>query len=184
MSTDAPVSTLIPAGTWSLDPTHSEVGFAVKHMGIATVRGRFTAFDGTLTSGASGAVIEGTIQAASIETGVEDRDAHLRSDDFLRAESHPVIAYRATNLRQTGDDEFEAEGELIMAGMTHTVRLSGEVMGTETDPYGNDRVGLELRGALSRKEFGMTFNQMLGGGNALVGDKVKIVIDASLIKQA
>ena len=183
MSTTA-TETLIQAGTWTIDPAHSQVGFAVKHMGIATVRGRFTEVAGTLVSDESGAAIEGTIRAASIETGAEDRDAHLRSDDFLRAECHPEIAYRATSLRPTGDDEFEAVGELTMAGITRIVPLTGEVLGQETDPYGNARVGLELRGSLSRRDFGMTFNQMLGGGNALVGDKVKIVIDASLINKA
>lgn len=178
-------ATLIPTGTWSMDPAHSEVGFSVRHMGIAKVRGRFTSFEGTLVSGDSpeASHIEGTIQAASIDTNEKDRDAHLRSDDFLKADANPEITFRAEGLRPRGDDEFETEGELTMAGVTRPVTLRGEVMGTETDPYGNERVGVELRGALSRKEFGMTFNQMLGGGNMLVGDEVKIVIDASLIRQ-
>lgn len=180
------VTTLIPAGTWTIDPAHSRVGFSVKHLGIATVRGYFGAFEGSLTTAGeiSGATITAVVEAASIDTNEEQRDAHLRSADFFDAEAHPQLTFRSTAIQATGDDEFTVAGELTMRGVTRPVELKAEVQGLETDPWGNERVGIELTGKLSRGEYGMTFNQALGSGNVLVSDTVRIALDVSLVKQA
>jgi polyisoprenoid-binding protein YceI len=182
MST-ATTSTIVPAGTWAIDPSHSKVGFSVKHMGIATVRGEFEKYDGALVVGADGAyTVTATVEAASINTQENDRDAHLRSPDFFNAEEHPQLTLNASAVEK-GDDELKITGQLTMNGVTNDVVLEAEVLGADVDPWGNDRVGLELRGQLSRGDYGMKFNQALGSGNMLVSDKVKIAIDVSLVKQ-
>lgn len=176
----------IPTGTWTIDPSHSVVGFAVKHMGIATVRGTFDAFAGSLTVDGplSGARFAATIDAGSINTREEQRDAHLRSADFFDAENHPELRFASTAVRVVDEETLVVSGDLTMAGQTHPVELTAEIDGLETDPWGNERVGLSLSGQLSRGEWGMTFNQALGSGNLLVSDRVKISIDVSAIRQA
>jgi polyisoprenoid-binding protein YceI len=175
----------VAAGTWAVDPAHSRVGFAVKHLGIATVRGTFESFDGALVIGddlASGR-ITGTVAAASVNTQEAQRDEHLRSADFFDATEYPQITFTADVLRQRDDDEFDIEGELALHGVNRPITLRAVVQGVETDPWGNERVGLEITGELSRGEYGMKFNQVLGSGNALVSDKVKISLDVSAVKQ-
>ena len=175
----------IPAGTWAADPAHSRVGFAVKHLGIATVRGNFETFSGELVVGddlASGR-ISATIEAASIDTQEPQRDEHLRSADFFDVAAYPEITFAASGLRQTDDDEFEISGELTMHGVTRPIALHGTVLGVETDPWGQERVGIEITGQLSRGDYGMKFNQVLGSGNVLVSDKVKISLDISAVRQ-
>jgi len=183
MSTAAAV---IPTGTWTIDPSHSVVGFSVKHMGIATVRGTFEAFSGGLVVDGplSGARIEATVEAGSINTREEQRDAHLRSADFFDAENHPQLRFVSTGVRVRDEETLVVTGDLSMAGQTHPVELTAEIDGLDTDPWGNERVGLSLSGQLSRGKWGMTFNQALGSGNLLVSDKVKIAIDVSAIRQA
>ncbi len=179
-------ATPIPAGTWTVDPAHSRVGFAVKHLGIATVRGQFDRFEGTLAVGddLSGSTISASIDTASINTSEEQRDAHLRSPDFFDAEAHPKLVFESTAIAPVDDETFRVAGELTMHGVTRPVELEAVVEGTETDPWGNERVGLQLTGQLNRGEFGMTFNQALGGGNVLVSDKVKLSLDISAVKAA
>lgn len=176
---------LIPTGTWTIDAAHSSVGFAVKHLGIATVRGSFDRFDGALVIGddRSGATFTSTIDAASINTAEEQRDAHLRSADFFDVENHPALSFESTAVTPAGEG-LAIAGNLTMHGVTRPVELKAVVQGTETDPWGNERVGLEVTGELSRGEFGMTFNQALGSGNLLVSDKVKLSLDISAVKQA
>lgn len=176
----------VPAGTWAIDPAHSRMGFSVKHLGIATVRGTFEAFDGTLTVGddLASARVSGTIEAASVSTQESQRDEHLRSADFFDVAEFPQITFSADVLRQRDDEEFDIDGELTMHGVTGPISLHAVVQGLETDPWGQDRVGLEITGQLSRGEYGMKFNQVLGSGNVLVSDKVKISLDISAIKQA
>ena len=178
-------STALPTGTWTIDPAHSSVGFAVKHMGIATVRGEFTDFAGTLEIGEdlSSAKVSGTVKTASVDTNEPQRDEHLRSGDFFDAEQNPELSYRATAIRQLDEETLEIDGELTMRGVTRPVTLRGEIQGYEEDPWGNERVGLEVTGELSRGEWGMTFNQALGSGNVLVSDKVKLLLDISAVKQ-
>jgi polyisoprenoid-binding protein YceI len=186
MATPTASTTLVPTGTWNVDPSHTTVGFAVKHMGIATVRGEFGEFEGTLEIGddLSSARAYGTVKAASIDTNEEQRDAHLRSADFFDAENHPVLSFESTRIEQVDDETFRITGNLTMRGITNEVVLDAEVQGGDVDPWGNERVGLEISGQLSRGDYDMKFNQALGSGNVLVADKVKLALDVSAVKQA
>jgi polyisoprenoid-binding protein YceI len=186
MSTTASPATLIPTGTWTVDPAHSKVGFGVKHMGIATVRGEFTDFEGTLEIGEdlSSAKVYGTVKAQSVDTNEPQRDDHLRSPDFFDAARFPELRFESTSIEALDDEEFRITGRLTIHGMTNEIVLHAEVQGTDVDPWGNERVGLEVTGQLSRGEYGMTFNQALGSGNVLVADKVKLALDISAVKQS
>ena len=178
--------TLVPAGTWVVDPVHSTVGFSVKHLGIATVRGKFDEFEGTLEIGADDASARayGTVQAVSVDTNDAGRDEHLRSADFFGVEENPELRFESTGITHVDDDTFEIAGDLSMNGVTKPIALTAEVQGTETDPWGNERVALEVTGQLNRSDWNMTFNQALGSGNVLVGEKVKLVLDIAAVKQA
>jgi polyisoprenoid-binding protein YceI len=179
-------STLVPAGTWAVDPAHSTVGFSVKHLGIATVRGKFDQFEGTLEigEGDESARAYGTVQGVSVNTNDAGRDEHLRSADFFGVEQNPELRFESTEITQVDDDSFEIAGDLTMNGVTKPITLKAEVHGTEIDPWGNERVGLEVTGQLNRGDWNMTFNQALGSGNLLVGEKVKLNLDISAVKQA
>ena len=178
--------TIVPAGTWSIDPVHSSVGFSVKHLGIATVRGKFEDFEGTLEIGADDETAKayGTVQGISINTGDAGRDEHLRSADFFGVEQNPELRFESTEINHVEDDEFEIAGNLSMNGVTKPITLKAEVQGTETDPWGNERVALEVTGQLNRSDWNMTFNQALGSGNLLVGEKVKLQLDIAAVKKA
>jgi polyisoprenoid-binding protein YceI len=178
--------TVVPTGTWKIDPAHSNVAFSVKHLGIATVRGKFNEFEGTLEIGEdlASARAYGTVKTASVFTNEEQRDADLRSENFFHAELHPELSFESTAIRPVDEDRFEIEGELTMRGVTRPITLTGEVQGTESDPWGNERVGLEVTGKLARSDWGMTFNQVLGSGNLLVSDRVQLTLDISAIRQA
>jgi polyisoprenoid-binding protein YceI len=179
------VITAVPTGTWTVDPAHSAVNFQAKHMGIASVRGTFNDFRGTLVIGEDGSAhAEGTVDVGSVDTNEPQRDAHLRSPDFFDAEQHPELACESTSIEALDDEAFRITGNLTIHGVTNEVVLHGDVQGTDVDPWGNDRVGLEVTGQISRGDYGMTFNQALGSGNMLVSDKVKLVLDISAVKQA
>jgi polyisoprenoid-binding protein YceI len=185
MSANAAVSTLVPTGTWKPDPVHSNVGFAVKHMGVSTVRGHFTDFDGTFEVLDDGsAKISATVKAASIDTNEPQRDEHLRSPDFFNADEHPEITFESTAITPSSDDTFQITGDLAINGVTREIVLDAEVTGNDVDPQGNTRVGLEITGELSRKDHEMKFNAALGSGNLVVSDKVKLALDISAVKQA
>jgi len=179
-------ATLIPTGTWAADGAHSTFGFSVKHLGIATVRGSFGEFEGSLEIGEdlAGARITGSAKAASIDTAEPQRDAHLQSADFFDAETYPELTFESTSVRAIDGEAFEIVGDLSMHGVTRPITLRAEVQGSETDPWGNERVGLEITGQLSRSEWGMKFNQALGSGNLIVSDIVKLALDISAVKQA
>jgi polyisoprenoid-binding protein YceI len=179
-------ATAVPAGTYSIDPVHSRVGFAVRHLGIATVRGHFGSFEGSFEIGdeLDSAKVYGSVEAASVDTQEQQRDDHLRSADFFDVERFPRIEFESKEIRPLGEDSFEIVGDLTMHGVTREISLSAEILGTESDPWGNERVGVEARGELNRKDYGMTFNQVLGSGNVLVSDKVKLVLETSVVKQA
>jgi polyisoprenoid-binding protein YceI len=151
MTTDI---TRIPTGTWVVDPAHSRIGFAVKHLGISTVRGEFKDFEGTLEIGedVSAWRTYGTVKVASIDTAETDRDGHLRSPDFFDAARFPEIAFESTKIEALDDDEFRVTGRLTIHGVTNEIVLHAEVGGTELDPWGNERVGLEVTGRLSRAQ--------------------------------
>ncbi|HEX8975445.1 MAG TPA: YceI family protein [Solirubrobacteraceae bacterium] len=178
--------TAIPAGTWNVDPGHSTVGFAVKHMGIATVRGEFKEFEGTLEIGEdlASAKAYGTVKAQSVDTNEPQRDEHLRSADFFDAAQYPELRFESTKIEALDDEEYRITGQLTIHGVTNEIVLHAEAQGTDTDPWGNERVGLEVTGQLSRGDYGMKFNQALGSGNMLVADKVKLSLDISAVKQA
>jgi polyisoprenoid-binding protein YceI len=185
-STAGAATTLIPAGTWNVDPAHSSVGFSVKHLGIATVRGVFEKFEGTLEIGddLSQARAYGTAQVDSINTNEPARDEHLRSADFFGAESNPELRFESTAIRPLDEDTFDIEGNLTMNGVTQPVTLTADFQGAELDPWGNERVGIEAIGQIKRGDWNMTFNQALGSGNLLVGEKVTLTLDISAVKQA
>ena len=186
MNTATAAPTRVPTGRWSVDPSHSSVEFQVRHLGIANVRGHFAKFGGTLDIGddLGSARVYGLVEAASVDTGDEARDAHLRSPDFFDVEQYREIAFASKAITTTGDDTFEVTGELTMHGVTREVTLRAEITGTEQDPYGNERVGLEVTGELDRSDYGITFNQALGSGNVLVSDKVELQLHISAVKQS
>lgn len=181
MST-ATTATALPTGTWTIDPVHSSVEFAVKHVGIATVKGRFNEFQGQLEVGPDGAVASGTVEVQSVDTGEKQRDDHLRSPDFFEVDTYPQIAFRSTAITPTGEDELEIEGEITIHGVTRPIKLVAEVEGTETDHQGQERVGISASAQLSRADFGMRFNAALGSGNLVVSDKVKIQVEVSAVR--
>ncbi|MGI8844970.1 MAG: YceI family protein [Thermoleophilaceae bacterium] len=179
-------TTATHVGTWNIDPSHSSVNFSVKHLGIATVRGTFNEFEGTLELGEdlASSKAHGTVQVASVDTKEDARDEHLRSADFFDAESHEKLSFVSTEIKPLDDDELEIHGDLTIHGVTNPVQFKAEITGTEEDPWGNDRVGLEVNGKINRGDFGMKFNQALGSGNVMVSDTVKISLDISAVKAA
>jgi polyisoprenoid-binding protein YceI len=178
-------TSLIPTGTWTVDAAHSSVEFGIKHMGIANVRGKFTEFEGTLEVGEdlASSSARGTVKVASITSDEEQRDAHLRSPDFFDVDQYPEITFESTRIEAIDDESSHIVGRLTMHGITQDVKLQAVVQGTDVDPWGNDRVGLEVVGVLKRSDFDMKFNQALGSGNMLVGDRVNLSLDISAVKQ-
>jgi len=176
------VSTALPAGIWNVDPVHSSVEFHVKHLGIATVKGKFKEFQGTLEVTPEGANAHGTVKVASVDTGEPQRDGHLLSADFFDAENIPEITFKSTSITPTGDDEFQITGDFTIHGITHPLTLDATVEGTETDPQGNDRVGVSAAAQINRSDYDMKFNMALGSGNVVVSDKVKILLEISAVK--
>jgi len=167
---------------WNLDTTHSAADFAVKHLMISTVRGRFkkltgsgeTSEDGTLKS------VEMTIDAASIDTNEPKRDDHLRSPDFFDVASYPAITFRSTSIRQNGSD-IAIAGDLTIRGVTKPVTLKGDITGAVTDPWGNTRAGLEVSTKISRKEWGLLWNAVLETGGFAVGDEVRVSVEVEAV---
>jgi polyisoprenoid-binding protein YceI len=187
MTTTSTLSRIgIPTGTWRVDQAHTRVGFAVKHLGVATVRGEFREFDGALEIGEELADSRayGRVDVASVDTGLAPRDAHLRSTDFFSAESHPELTFRSQTIEPVDDDTFRVVGDLSINRVTNEVELTAELGGIGPGFDGEDRLGLEVTGQVSRKAFAMKFEAALGSGNAVVGDKVKIVIDVEAVKDS
>ena len=183
--TTATTKSLLPTGTWQVDPSHSSAGFSVKHMGIATVRGRFGAFEGELKVDENGNLTaRGEADVSTIDTGSEQRDAHLRSADFFAADEHPHVTYEVTAVEPVDEDTFKVIGDLTIRGVTAPVELVAVVEGTDVDPWDNERVAITATGSLRRSDYGLTWNQALGSGNVLVGEKVNLAIDISAVKAA
>jgi polyisoprenoid-binding protein YceI len=162
---------------WSLDPAHSQIQFAVKHMGLSTVRGTFRQCRGTIEDD-NGIVkrVSVGIDMASLSTGNEQRDGHLKSADFFDVANHPPASFTLTSFTRTGD-QATATGELTIRGLTKPVTLVGEIGGPATDPSGNQKVSAELEATISRKEWGLVWNVALEAGGVLVSDEVKLRID-------
>jgi polyisoprenoid-binding protein YceI len=176
--------TPLPTGTWKVDPVHSSVEFHVKHLGIATVKGQFKEFEGTLEVAPDGTRASGTVKVASVDTREPQRDTHLKSADFFDAETHPEITFRSTAIRPIDQETFEIEGDFTIHGVTRTLTLNATLEGTETDPQGNPRVGLSASAQINRSDYEMKFNMALGSGNVVVSDKVKILLEISAVKAA
>lgn len=184
--TTVPYQTLVPAGTWRVDAAHSSVGFSVKHLGLARVRGWFSAFEGELRvePGSGDLAAEGSVQVASLDTRHEQRDAHLRSPAFFDAARHPRITFQVTGVDGLGDSRFRVYGDLTIRGKRRPVVLVAEVVGTGVDAHGRDVVAIEARGAIDRREFGMSFDEVAPAGNALVSDEVRLELDLSAVRTA
>lgn len=182
--TDTTPATLADlVGTWSIDPAHTRAGFSAKHAMVTTVHGTFVA-DGTMTvHDTTSADVTVNLDAASVDTGQEARDNHLRSADFLDVENNPTMTFVSTGISDIDDDEFVLEGELTIRGTTRPVKLECEFEGTQVDHRGNLRAGFEAKTTISRKDFGLTWNAALEAGGVLVSDKIKIILDVSAIKQ-
>ena len=171
----------LPDGSFAVDPAHSSVGFEVKHLGIATVRGRFTVVSGTLAAGGA-PLLEGTVDLTSATTDDEQRDGHLASPDFFDVERFPQATFRSTSFEQLGDGALRVVGDLTLKGVTREIELTGSVAGPAADPWGNERIGLELAGVVDRNDFGVKWNAPLPGGGYLLPDDVRIVVDVSAVK--
>ena len=172
------VETLIPAGTWAADPSHSALEFSVKHMAIATVKGYFSDFAAALEGGDSPG-LSGVIRVASVDTRDADRDGHLRSPEFFDAERYPEARLVATSI-----EADKVVAELTLKGVTKEIVFAADFTGSGTDPWGNERIGLDLDGEIDRNEFGLEWNTPLPGGGFLVADTVKLHASFSFIKQA
>jgi polyisoprenoid-binding protein YceI len=175
------------ATKWSIDPTHSEVQFKVKHLVISTVTGSFQNFEGTVeTEGDdfTNAKVNFSLDVTSINTNQEQRDGHLKSADFFDAEKYPHVKFESTSVTKEGDDEYKLTGNLTIKDVTKPVTLKVEHGGMATDFYGNTKAGFEIEGKINRKEFGLTWNGVTEAGAIVVGEDVKLHANIQLAKQA
>ena len=169
---------------WSIDPTHSEVQFKVKHLVISTVTGTFKKFEGALETESEdfdGAKATFNLDVASIDTNVADRDAHLKSDDFFSAEKFPHITFEGT-LKKSGSDTFKLVGPLTIRDVTKEIELDVELGGTMVDPYGQTKAGFEISGVINRKEYGLNWSAVTEAGGVVVADKVKLQLNVQVVK--
>lgn len=170
---------------WTIDPTHSEVTFKVKHLMISTVTGKFKAFDGSLeTEGEAFGKLKNIAfkaDVSSIDTNNEQRDEHLRSDDFFGADEHPTLTFNTSSFDVSNDT---LEGELTIKGTTKPVKLDVDFGGVVVDPYGQTKAGLTLNGKISRKDFGLTWSGVTEAGSVVVSDQVRLGIEVQFVKQA
>jgi polyisoprenoid-binding protein YceI len=182
MSVAEVIETSIPAGTWSIDPSHSAVEFAIKHIGIATVKGRAVGVTGTIEGGATPAV-SGVVDATTLTTHDESRDGHLRAPDFFDVERYPELTFESTAV-ENRRDEIVVTGDLTIKGVSQPIELRGRYTGAAVDPWGNERVGLELVGTIDRSAFGLTWNAPLPGGGFLLPNEVALTASFSAVKAA
>lgn len=171
---------------WALDPAHSEVNFKVKHLVISSVTGTFKSFEGgfeTDHEDFSNADIDFSLDVNSIDTNQEQRDVHLKSADFFDQEKYPKISFKSTSFIKSGED-YELTGNLNVKDVTKPIKLKVEFGGTATDFYGNEKAGFEITGKISRKEYGLTWDALTEAGAIVVGDDIKLNINAQFAKQA
>jgi polyisoprenoid-binding protein YceI len=170
-------------GTWTVDPTHSTVGFTVRHLMISKVRGHFTDFDGTVTVAEDplASTVTAAVRLASVDTGTADRDAHLRSPDFFDVDRHPEMTLRSTAVRPAGDD-FVLVGDLTIGGQTNPVEFALAFEGAGSDPWGGTRAGFSATTEINRKDWGLGWNQALETGGVVVSDKVRIDLEIELVR--
>lgn len=176
----------VPApGSFALDPAHTRVGFVARHLMVSKVRGAFTQVSGevVIAQDPAESAVSADIPAASIDTGVADRDAHLRGPDFLDAEKYPHLTFRSTGLTHVGGNEFRLRGELTVRDVTREVDLALEFEGLARSPWGQEVIGFTASTEIDREDFGITWNQALETGGVLVGKKVSIEISAEAVRQ-
>ena len=173
------------AGTWTIDPVHSEVGFSVRHMMVSKVRGKFTNFSGEIVTGGDPLTssVTAEIDLKSISTGHEQRDEHIRSADFFEVETYPTMTYRSTGVRFS-DGNYVLDGELTLKGVTRNVPLVLELNGFGPDPYGGTRAGFTASGELNRRDFNVNFSAPMQNGGAVVGDKITLHMEIEAVLAA
>jgi polyisoprenoid-binding protein YceI len=175
------------ATKWTIDPYHSEVQFKVKHLVISTVTGNFNQFEATMETendDFSGANVEFSAAIDSISTNNAQRDGHLKSDDFFNAEKYPQLTFKSTSFQKNADGSYKLSGHITIRETTKPIDLAVEYGGTMTDPYGNVKAGFEIQGKINRKEFGLNWTAVTEAGGIVVGDEVKLLINAQMVKQA
>ena len=184
MSTTATVPA-ISTGTYAIDPTHSRIGFVARHAMVTKVRGSFNEFEGTGyfdTNSPASSNLQLTIQAASIDTRNPDRDGHLRSNDFFDMETYPQITFSSTAVEQVDAENYRVTGDLTIKGVTNPVTVDFEYSGTAVDPYGNQRIGLDGKTTINRKDWGVNWNAALEAGGVLVSEKITLEFEVSAIR--
>ena len=186
--TAATTQTSIPgyvAGTWTIDPVHSEVGFSVRHMMVSKVRGRFATFSGKLVTGENplNSSVTAEIDLASIITGSEQRDQHIRSADFFEVETYPTMTYVSTGVRQDGGD-FILDGDLTLKGVTKSVPLKLELNGFGPDPFGGYRAGFTATGEINRRDFNVNFESPMQNGGVVVADRINLHLEIEAVLDA
>ncbi len=181
------ITPTLTAGTWSADAVHSDVSFKVRHMAVGKAKGTFALKSATLVVGENGiadASVTAEIDAASVDTKQEQRDAHVRSADFLDADNHPVLTFVSTGLKSIDGEEFVLNGNLTIRGTTQPVELAVEYLGETVDAFGGTRAGFSAKTSISRKSYGVSFEAAFGAGNAVVADKVEIDLELEFVKNA
>jgi polyisoprenoid-binding protein YceI len=172
-------------GNYVLDPAHTSVGFAVRHMAVSKVRGTFTKFEGSfdIAEDAADSKVHVTIDPNSVDTRDENRDNHLRTNDFFDVANHPQWTFESTAVREVGPGELVVDGDLTIRGVTKPVSLALTLEGVVTDPYGNHRVGFSARASINRDDFGVSFGAVMESGGLVVGKKIEIEIEAEATRQ-
>jgi polyisoprenoid-binding protein YceI len=175
-------TTLPRTGTWTMDASHSSLGFVAKHLVVSKVRGGFSSFSGTVTVAdpVERSVVDVSIEAASISTGDEQRDGHLVSEDFLAVETFPTLTFRSTSISNDGGQDWSITGDLTIKDVTKPVTLDVEYLGVFSDPWGNEKAAFSASTEIDREAWGITWNQALEAGGVLVGKTVKIELDVQL----
>ena len=173
--------------TYKIDAAHSEIGFKIKHLVISTVSGSFSKFDATMQSDKADftdASISFEADVNSISTNSDQRDGHLKSDDFFNAEQHPKITFKSTSIEKKGDNEYVLHGDLTIRDVTKNIALKVEHGGSAIDPWGQYKEGFELEGKISRKAFNLKWNALTEAGGAVVSDDVRLILNVQMIRQA
>ena len=179
-------TTRTATSTWTIDPAHSVVEFAVKHLMVSTFKGHFRSLEGTVhldEDNPANSSVAASIDVASVDTQTPDRDAHLRSDDFFNAERYPKMTFRSTRVERVDGTNWKVTGELTIRDVTKEVVLDTEYEGRIVDPWGNERIGFTARTELSRKEFGVRWNAAIETGGVVVGDKVRISLNIEIVRK-
>ena len=176
---------VIPAGTWTIDASHSEVGFSVRHLMVSKVKGNFETFEGTITIAEDplASSVTADVDMASINTRDANRDGHLKSAEIFGVEDNPKLTFVSTSVTPDGSD-FKVTGNLSLKGVTKVVDLDLEFNGVGPDPWGGTRAGFSAETEISRKEFGVDFEVPMDGGGVVVGDKIKVILEVEAVLQA